>query len=300
MTKLDKLIELNNLEKQNRRKRLEDKLKQQEYYGEIEELFDPLTKTISENNERNLALSEQTLRAIDWQNQELDKQTMMIGETASQIEQAGYQFNETASKMGETASQIGETLKGTIKQTQDIAPVYVDTKTAKLLHDMGAQTNLQLKLELVDLPSRRYKMNGVHITLEQGAFLVRDNVYEFSEGFTDFLTKSNVTYDDKVEEDENKIKRFLKDIRYDLGKGDKKSARYRTIKRIMEVRDDIIGRGLNGNPNNLVERLELLILETKAGHDGLYDEMLDISKQLLSMNIINHEQLDNFVFNYGK
>ena len=126
--------------------------------------------------------------------------------------------------MGETASQIGETLKGTIKQTQDIAPVYVDTKTAKLLHDMG------------DLPSRRYKMNGVDITLEQGAILVRDNVYEFPEGFTDFLTKSNVTYDDKVEEDENKIKRFLKYIRYDLGKGDKKSARYRTIKRIMEVR----------------------------------------------------------------
>ena len=300
MTKLDKLIELNNLEKQNRRNRLEDKLKQQEYYGEIEELFDPLTKTISENNERNLALSEQTLRAIDWQNQELDKQTKMIGETASQIEQAGSQFNETASNMGETASQIGETLKGTIKQTQDIAPVYVDTETAKLLHDMGAQTNPQLKLELVDLPSRRYKMNGVDITLEQGAFLVRDNVYEFSEGFTDFLTKTNVTYDDKVEEDENKIKRFLKDIRYDLGKGDKKSARYTTIKRIMEVRDDIFGRGLNGYPNNLVERLELLILETKAGHDGLYDEMLDTSKQLLSMNIINQEQLDNFVFNYGK
>ena len=298
MAKLDKLIELNNLEKQNRRNRLEDKLKQQEYYGEIEELFDPLTKTISENNERNLALSEQTLRAIDWQNQELDKQTKMIGETASQIEQAGSQFNETASKMGETASQIGETLKGTIKQTQDIAPVYVDTETAKLLHDMGAQTNPQLKLELVDLPSRRYKMNGVDITLEQGAFLVRDNVYEFSEGFTDFLTKTNVTYDDKVEEDENKIKRFLKDIRYDLGKGDKKSARYRTIKRIMEVRDDIFGRGLNDNPNNLVERLELLILETKAGHDGLYDETLDISKQLLSMNIINQDQLDNFVFNY--
>ena len=54
------------------------------------------------------------------------------------------------------------------------------------------------------------------------------------------------------------------------------------------------------DPNNLIERLELLILETKAGHDGLYDEMLDISKQLLSMNIINKEQLDNFVFSYGK
>ena len=312
MTKLDKLIELNNLEKQNRRNRLDDKLKQQEYYGEIEELFDPLTKTLNANNEQNLALSEQTLRAIDWQNQELDKQTKMIsetasqiGETASQIEQAGYQFNETASKMGET-----------LKQTQEIAPVFVDTKIAKNLHKMGTQTNPQLKLNLVDLPTRRYKMNGVDITLEQGAFLVRDNIYEFSEGFIEFLTNPNVTYNDDIEEDENKIKRFLKDIRYDLGKGDKKSARYRTIKRIMEVRDDIFGRGLDTNqqschhyvdqgtcfadPNNLVERLELLILETKAGHDGLYDEMLDISKQLLSMNIINQEQLDNFVFNYGK
>ena len=65
----------------------------------------------------------------------------------------------------------------------------------------------------------------------------------------------------------------------------------------MGVKDDVFGRCLNSNPNtnNLIERLELLILETKAGHDGLYDEKLDISKQLLSMNIINQEQLDNFV-----
>ena len=120
-----------------------------------------------------------------------------------------------------------------VEETQDIAPVYVDTKTAKFLHDMGAQTNPQLKLSLVDLPTRRYKMNDVDITLEQGAFLVKDIIYEFSDGFINFLTKSNVTYDDNIEEDENKIKKFLKDIGYDLGKGDKKGARYRAIKRIM-------------------------------------------------------------------
>ena len=91
MTKLETLIELNNLEKQNRRSRLDDNLKQQEYYGEIEELFDPLTKTLNANSEHNLALSEQTLRAIDWQNQELDKQTKMI-------QQAGSQFNENLTK----------------------------------------------------------------------------------------------------------------------------------------------------------------------------------------------------------
>ena len=96
----------------------------------------------------------------------------------------------------------------TIKETQDKAPVYVDTKTAKLLHDMGAQTNPQLKLNLVDLPTRRYKRNDVNITLEQGAFLVKDNIFELTEGFTNFLTKSNVLYDD-IEEDENNLKSFF-------------------------------------------------------------------------------------------
>ena len=188
-----------------------------------------------------------------------------------------------------------------VEENQDIALVYVDTKAAKLLHDMGAQTNPQLKLNLVDLPTRRYKMNDVDITLEQGAFLVKDNIYEFSDVFINFLTNPNIKYGE-IEEGENKNKSFSLDIGYDLGKGDKKSARYRAIKRIIGVKDDVYGRGLNSNPdpNSLIERLELLILETKAGHDGLHDEMLDISKQLLSMNIINQDQLDNFVFNHGK
>ena len=46
--------------------------------------------------------------------------------------------------------------------------------------------------------------------------------------------------------------------------------------------------------------MDLHILDLKAGHDGLYDEMLKITKQLLSMIFINKEQLAKFVFNYGK
>ena len=301
MTKLDKLIELNNLEKQNRRNRLDDKLKQQEYYGEIEELFDPLTKTLNANNEQNLALSEQTLRAIDWQNQELDKQTKMISETApqisetaSQIEQAGYQFNEALMMSNGKA----------VEEARDKPGMLVDKDTAQIINLMSVQSNPQLELKFGNLDIGEFEMNGVKLIYQENSFIVKDNIYELSDELINFLTNPNIKHGE-IEEDENKIKRFLKDIRYDLGKGDKKSARYRTIKRIMEVRDDIFGRGLNTNqqschhyvdqgtcfadPNNLIERLELLILETKAGHDGLYDEMLDISKQLLSMNIINQE-----------
>ena len=200
----------------------------------------------------------------------------------------------------------------------------VDKDTAQIINLMSVQSNPQLKLKFGNLDIAEFEMNGVKLIYRENAFIVKDNIYEFSDVFINFLTNPNIKYVE-IKEDENKIKRFLFDIGYDIGKGDKKSARYRAIKRIIGVKDDVYGRGLHrtpdhGNclacdeessldnqrrslfadPNSLIERLELLILETKAGHDGLNDEMLDISKQLLSLNTINQEQLDNFVFHYGK
>ena len=55
MGKLETLIELNRLEKENRRNRLEEKLGKHEYYGEIEELVDPLFKNINSKSVQNLA-----------------------------------------------------------------------------------------------------------------------------------------------------------------------------------------------------------------------------------------------------
>ena len=76
--------------------------------------------------------------------------------------------------------------------------------------------------------------------------------------------------------------------------GDKRSKSYNTIKQIFEARRSrLLARGFS-EADSLIERLEILILETKAGHDGLYHEMFKISTQLLSMNIFNQEQLDHF------
>ena len=205
------------------------------------------------------------------------------------IQQAGLQFNEALTKSnGKVVEEVRDKL-------------LVDTDKAQIINLMSVQSNPQLNLKFGNLDIGEFEMNGVKLIYQENAFIVKDNIYELSDEFINFLTNPNIKHGE-IEDDENKIKRFLKDIRYDLGKGDKKSARYRTIKRIIGAKDDVYGRGLNSNPdpNSLIEIPELLILETKAGHDGLYDEMLDISKQLLSMNIINQEQLDNFVFNYGK
>ena len=139
-----------------------------------------------------------------------------------------------------------------------------------------------------------------------------------------FVTNKHVTEKD-IRVKGNKIRLFLSDIKYNRKRGDTISNRVKLIRRIEisfaqprgnprhhtvdssseesvhERGEEVEASGLSkANPNSLIERLEILILETKAGHDGLYYKMLDISKQLLSMNNINQEQLDNFVFNYGK
>ena len=77
MTKLDKFIELISLEKQNRRNRIEAKLRQREHYSDIEELFDPLTKTLNTNgeawqanNETMQTLQNKTLEALSLNNEQ--------------------------------------------------------------------------------------------------------------------------------------------------------------------------------------------------------------------------------------
>ena len=78
-----------------------------------------------------------------------------------------------------------------------------------------------------------------------------------------------------------KKRKVFWDKKYDVGVGDKRSKRYKRIKHISEtIRNCYLSRGFF-DPNNqrschvngLVETLELLLLETKAGHDGLFDEM---------------------------
>ena len=90
--------------------------------GDIEELFNPLTKFSNTHSEQDIALGEQTLRSLDWKNQELDKQTKMIEQTR----------NKALMMSIEALMNSDEALE----ETRDIAPVYVDTKTTKDLHSI--------------------------------------------------------------------------------------------------------------------------------------------------------------------
>ena len=200
------------------------------------------------------------------------------------IQQAGSHFNEALIKSNGKA----------VEEARDKPGLLVDKDTAQIINLMSVRSNPKLKLKIGNLDIGEFEMNSVKLIYQENAFIVKDNIYELSDQFINFLTHPNIKHGE-IEENENKVKRFLKDIRYDLGKGDKKSARYRTIKRIIAVKDDVYGRGLNSNPdpNNLIERLELLILETKAGHDGLYDEIFIERFNRTLLHIINEPMFIN-------
>ena len=125
-----------------------------------------------------------------------------------------------------------------VEEARDKPGLLVDKDTAQIFNLMSVQSNPQLKLKFGNLDIGEFEMNGVKLIYHENAFIVKDNIYELSDEFINILTNPDIKYGEIVE-DENKIKRFLKDIRYDLGKGDKKSARYRTIKRIIGIKDDV-------------------------------------------------------------
>ena len=72
-----------------------------------------------------------------------------------------------------------------------------------------------------------------------------------------------------------------------------KERRLLETKQIVVNKDKISDSGLSLNPKNSVEPLEKIILELKAGFDVLFDLMLRISKQLISMDVITQKQLEN-------
>ena len=131
-------------------------------------------------------------------------------------------------------------------------------------HSMGAQTNPQLQLNLRHLPTRKHKMNAVDITLEQNAFMFGDNQYDFLNSFINLLANPKISYEDTGDEDEKrKIIIFLRDTKYDVGVGEKRSNTYKTNKHIIEARRNrYLVRGLidhnnqrSCHVNGLVERL---------------------------------------------
>ena len=185
MTGLDKLLEINNLQKLNRRNRLENKLKQQEYYSEIEELFDPVTKTLNTNSEILQAHQTQTMEAIG-------ETVSRIDETAVQIQEAGSQIGESGLRIEDNTNALKALEFSPIQQegfsVRD--PITLPGREGKLfklsnemldiLADMRKQTNFQLRLVPFDANENEFTTNNVPTRLTPNGIKLRNKNYDFT------------------------------------------------------------------------------------------------------------------------
>ena len=161
MAKLVKLIELNSLEKQNRKNRLEDKFRQKEYYGDIEQSFDPFNKTLTTKNETMQTYNE------TWQ---AHIETMQALQTKT-LEALTLNNEQQRSFLEMQAAPL--TLKDDIRKT-----FAVDNDMIDILLLMGKQTNKQIELKSVDPNSNNFKLNGV----VPDGIKMKGKVYDFLKG----------------------------------------------------------------------------------------------------------------------
>ena len=112
------------------------------------------------------------------------------------IQQAGLQFNEALMKSNGKA----------VEEARD--KLLVDKDTAQIIKLISIQSKPQLKLKFVSIDIAEFEMNGVKLVYQENAFIVNDNIYEFSDVFMNFLNNPNIKYGE-IEEDQNEVKRFF-------------------------------------------------------------------------------------------
>ena len=172
-----------------------------------------------------------------------------IGETASRIGEVAKQIQEAGSQIGEIGLRI-EHNKNALKALEFSPvqqngfsvrePITLPGREGKLfklsnemhdiLADMRKQTNIQLRLVPFDANEIEFTIINVPTRITMNDIILRNNNYDFTIGFLMFITNKNVTERD-IKCDENKIKRFLRDIGCKQ-RGDTKSNRSKVIRRL--------------------------------------------------------------------
>ena len=135
-------------------------------------------------------------------------------------QQDGSQFNEALMKSNGEA--LVKSNDKAVEKARVKPGILVDKDVSQIINLMSVQSNPQLKLKFVNLDIGEFEMNGVKLNYQENSIIVKDNIYELSDEFINFLTNSNKKHGE-IQKDGNKIKRFLKDIRYVLGKGIRKA-----------------------------------------------------------------------------
>ena len=216
---------------------------------------------------------------------------------------------------------------------EDLTPSFSPTpKLQQIVQLMSAQTNPQLKLQIVDANKNHFKINKHPVRITSESILTEKNEYPLTEDFVLFLTNNKMQGKNMDSGSKNQIQSFLRDINYSLLKGDKRSPRYKFIKSLHDQAslewaspaqtlsdsesedqlnrtqyEDVQGEGtqhtyvfLSSDPDFLLDRLEILIAESAAGNNNVLDEILAIGEELHRQQEVSDEEYQNFLTNFGE
>ena len=262
---LGKLNELVTLQDQVNVVRLQDKLGKQNFHEDMKKVFEPVTRSL-ENTSENL--------------------TKAITESSTKNNQALENVNN---KLLEIMNDRG------------ILASYLMSPLSKITHP---ENTSQFKL-VKDSSSNRVNdlkiHNSIPITLYGNMLTFRDTnkQFELKGDLLEMITNSKYNVDLASLADKKLMYDFAKEMHFDLNAPGNKSMRDRKLIKLLKSPGLIVSASgvsktifLSSDPDELCERLKLLLQEKNAGNnsDIINDEIVAIVDKLLEYKCISKKQ----------
>ena len=267
---LEKLNELVSLQEQVKVVRLQDKLGKQNFHEDWKEVFEPVTKSLEKTSEN-------------------------ITKT----------INENSINNNKAIENLNEKILELMNDKGLIAP-YLTTSLVEVFKKDN-KSQFRLRKDPNSTKMNDFLIHGtIPVTIFSNMITFRDSNKSFRlEGdLLKLITNYKFNADHSSSQDKKLIYEFAKEMNYDTKSTGRPSIRHSSIIKILES-PAIMASGisktiiLSSDPNELCDRLKLLLQEKHAGNnsDIINDEIVAIVDKLLEYKCISKKQHKQILIN---
>ena len=271
---LENLEELVSLESQVNAVRLQDKLGKQNFYENMEKVFEPVTKSLK-NTSENL--------------------TKAITESSTKNNQAIENLNNKLLEIMNDRGILASYLMSPLSKITNPK----NTSQFKLVKDSSSNRVNDLKIH-----------NSIPIILYGNMLTFRDTnkQFELTGDFLEMITNSKYNVDLASLADKKLMYDFAKEMQFDQNAVGNKSIRDRKLIKLLKSPGLIVSASgvsktifLSSHPDELCERLKLLLQEKHAGNnsDIINDEIVVIIDKLLEYKCITKKQRKQILIKFN-
>ena len=260
---LEKLKELDTLQNQVKAVKLQDKLGKQNFHENIKKLYEPLTDTIKD-------VSENITKTL----------------------------TENSNNNNKAIENLNEKILELMNDSGMIAP-YLASSLVNVFKPEN-KSQFRLKKDLNSTKMNDFLINeGIPVTLVSNMLIFRDSnkSFKLDGDLLETITNYDFNVDHSNQQDRKLIYEFVKEMNFNTRQKGKKSDRDKSIVRLLRS-PAIMASGvsktifLSSDPNELCERLKLLLQEKHAGNnsDIINEEIVAIIDKLLEYKCISKKQ----------